>query len=275
MLGRFTRIDPANDGWNLYSYARNNPVNYVDSNGTEASPSVVLYQANRIARIASAARTASVLSRGTAVGLAVGLVMDPSGVNGPRDRALAEVRRRQQVGNQASASRRRPGGGIIRRADADITSDGKGGEISHSGDLTDLTADITSGSTGAFDCTFCVLETISRLEGVKNPFSRDDKKIPDMKVTTLLSKMGLRSTEKFIYTTLGVYSELTLLKGGNNNAVITIAGSPNIAFNHLILYSAKLDVFFDPQQGTFFSAAEVADESEDGASITRITGRKP
>lgn len=35
--GRFFTPDPANDGWNLYTYARNNPMTYIDPFGLEAT----------------------------------------------------------------------------------------------------------------------------------------------------------------------------------------------------------------------------------------------
>ncbi|GAB4184987.1 MAG: hypothetical protein Tsb002_08370 [Wenzhouxiangellaceae bacterium] len=38
VMGRFMQVDPANDGWNLYAYAGNNPLNSVDPLGLSGEP---------------------------------------------------------------------------------------------------------------------------------------------------------------------------------------------------------------------------------------------
>jgi len=52
-LRRFASVDPGRDGWNLYAYVGNNPINFVDPTGENALAAGSLAEVSELLAVAS------------------------------------------------------------------------------------------------------------------------------------------------------------------------------------------------------------------------------
>jgi RHS repeat-associated protein len=88
-LRRFASVDPARDGWNLYAYVGNNPINFVDPDGKESRVAIQIGQDERAllsGQMTAEEFTANIEARGAGA-LAAASVFIP----GPEDVVLAGV----------------------------------------------------------------------------------------------------------------------------------------------------------------------------------------